>query len=496
MDTQPGTRFTDITIEEVTIVTVMYSRECAQAMQQRLNVINGQYSLFSNDNLELLNQIILQFYHRYGVAPQPESLAVLLNSETMPLLTVAKRLAQHHNPQPDNFSAMLDRLTELAILRTAADHLLQCADEMEREKVDGIEQLVRKLHHVINTRSTGQSVIEASDWQEQKWVEDYIKYHRKPDLYRIKLALGPLSERIGTVTYGEMVSLYGGVNQGKSFLLGHLAWNLFYNNGLHVVHVTLETSKRFVEWRYTARALKEIFGQTLVSFNDFRNGTITPKQLRWIAELTSPTILGTQGSLFIMDIPEEYANVTILPALLNEFRPDKPTDVIVIDYATLMRLQGHQNGKNPLEWDVIGLLSKELREQLARSRTITNSSGEKGTILLTASQTNPQHSMKRSVQHFIKNVQATDVGLSYLYSQPVDVGIHLRREHDATFWEKTQQNQPPPPDLLLLVLTKSRHTGGTGYHCWFRPDWENWDLGPAVKPDELIDQMPADEVII
>lgn len=481
-----GAEFADVKVEEIVLATALAEGENADLLRRKRIVTQGKYALFSRPLMEDLAEGILQFYHLYNTPPQPEALVTVMNGQSRDpaLRTTLDRLFKI-TPQPDTYVALLDRLAQLAIMRATSDNLIQCALKMEQGEIDGIEILHHQLTNILQTRSLGTSVVEGSDWKERGWADDYLHYREHLNDYQISLDLGKIGTTLGGASYGQMMSLYGHVNHGKSFLLGHLAWDFFRRQGLHVVHVTLETAKRFVDWRYAARAIHEITEGTGPGFNDFLQGRVVPRQLKWAAALMDS--LDTPGSLYVLDIPEEFATVDFLTALIQEHRRDYPTDVVIIDYAALMRLS-HNTGQNPLEWDVQALLSKELRDGLARSRTLTNSTGEKGVFLLTANQTKPD-TTKKSVDRFAKTIQASDVGISYLISQPVDFGIHLRREKDIGYWEQEEKGEKPPDDLLMLVLSKSRYTGGIGTKCWFRPNWENWVLGPMLNGDEVMDSL-------
>jgi len=484
----------NVRLEEVLLATIIKDPNCASTFREQWEHIKPYYHLFGKEIHNVILEVILDFYREYHSTPSYEALIAHSNSASGDPV-FRNCLQQIINTEPDilGFQAILAQVINQAILRRSADVILKCAESIEKEgDIDQLEKLTHHLSEIISTRRSGEKIINAGYWHDGDWIQDYRTYISEQGT-SVKLNLGTLTERIGPVSYGEMVSIYGAVNHGKSFLLGHLGWDLFCHQNMHVVHVTLETARRFVEWRYTARALREL-GVESVGFNDFRSGNITEHQLKWMKDVTR--LFSTDGSLLILDIPEQYATIDALTAIILEEHKDKPVDIILIDYATLMRLSASRYHSNdPYDWKTVGVLAKDLRDNLARSRVLINSAGEKGTILITASQLSPE-SINQTLSRFMREVKATDVGLSYLYSQPVDFGIHIRREHDYRFMENVEEDpfrENAPEDLLLLVLTKSRYTGGLGSRCWFRPDWENWVLGSPLSHSEVQESLGLTE---
>lgn len=486
------TKYTDPKLEERVLAGALAQQDCAEQLQRRRLGTRNLYSLFDTEVADTAAEAIFAYWQMYGVAPTTDALRMFLNGSGAAIRMVVEQALKIPAPG-DNFPAFLDQLAHLAIVRASSTVVLQFAKVLDEKQVDGVEILQHQLAEILSTRHLGQNVIEGGDWQEEseQWVESYRQHRDRQSTHQINLNLGSVGEKIGGASYGETLCLYGGVNQGKSFLLGHLAWEMFAKQGLHVVHLTLETAKRFVDWRYASRALYDLMGEEAPGFNDFRGGRISETQLKWIQAYVDKGV-ESPGSLYVLDIPEEYANVDMVTSLVKERRKGRPVDAIVVDYSTLMRLR-QQGRRGSLDWDVLAELSKELRDNLARSRYLTNSAGDKGVFLLTAGQTNPQQTVKKSPNAFAKTVQATDVGFSYAVAQPIDYGVHLRKEKAEDFWGHADMQgvipEALPPDLLLLVLSKSRYTGGAGVRSWFRPNWENWFLGDPLSSEEVANAL-------
>jgi replicative DNA helicase len=133
----------------------------------------------------------------------------------------------------------------------------------------------------------------------------------------------------GGLAGNELGVIIGGPGAGKSMVLVHLG-AAAVKAGKNIVHITLELGKRSVGTRYDSWFTKYPIDKIPFFRSDVKEKLMSMRE--------------GMGSLKIQEYPTKSASILKLKAYVNKLKATGfKADMIIIDYADLLRPSGNNN---------------------------------------------------------------------------------------------------------------------------------------------------------
>jgi hypothetical protein len=229
-----------------------------------------------------------------------------------------------------------------------------------------------------------------------------------PDKFRgLLTGIRKLDIEMGGMMPGEVGMIIGASGKGKSSCIRDVGIEAA-NQGARVCLVSAEQRKTLARRQLLAR----LSGRT---YTDLKFGRVSDDEIEGeirvkMAEVRSKM----KGDVEILDVPENCSVGRVRSEIAARLR--KRYDVYLWDHLGCMDATKDIQGDR-YDWKVQAQIAEEVR---VFSRTEPNTSGERGVVCWCAVQDRPASARK-------KDVEVSDVGLSYLLGWGAHCAIHIQR---------------------------------------------------------------------
>lgn len=292
-------------------------------LRQVFDILKSEY--FDSDASEWLVREIMSYVHEYEKLPTLDVLKVRINTIDRDVLKISVvdtlKFAWNHL-ESDDLQYVKEQTIDFCKNQCIKNAILDSVELLEQGKYDVIKQKVddaMKAGHDSNLGHEYKTMI----------VERYEDSVRNV----VSTGWGVIDEITqGGFGKGELVLFAAPPGIGKSWSLiniGVAAMKL----GKTVVHYTLELNEGYVGQRYDAVLSK-----------------IAVANLKYNMEDVKKSVTSVKGDLIVKQYPTKTASVTSLKAHMDKMiLQDKRPDVVIVDYADLLRGPSNKERYEELE---------------------------------------------------------------------------------------------------------------------------------------------------
>jgi len=379
---------------------------------------------------------LLTFSNEYNALPTIEQISTQARDEYHIIDGISKN--------PNLQQSVLDSAENFCRQRALEIAILEAADRVNNGQSTGIDKIIKEAQMVSVKKDLG-----IDFWEDQ---DEWLK-HLEIEMGTVKTGWATFDKMLdGGFNWGSLnyvVSVSGG---GKSLALANigLAMSLM---GYNVAYLTYELDKELVGKRIMAMA----------SNIPYRN--ISTQQNKVIDTLNMKRMNTKPGIFRIINMPNGSTTQDLESVLQEvEIALDKQINIIIVDYADLMRCNDRRIDPNNIH--LVGKSISEDLRAMARERTRTG----KNTLILTASQIGKD---AMSEMEFDMNQIAGSVGKT--------------NTADLIFSVRTNSAMKQRGEYELKVL-KARNAG-----CVDKKLKLKYNVDTLLMSD--IEEMPADNPI-
>lgn len=283
------------------------------------------------------------------------------------LLTLGNIAARKNHKVDRDF--IRDRLSNFITYRATQRAIIESVDLLEQGEFDKLRKVIDDATQIGRLRIAPDIGLDFSDFSAKIAAYENDRVH----VNRMSTGITTLDRVLqGGMKAGTLGLLIAPSGKGKTMGLvqfGALALSAGYN----VLHVTLEISDVTVSLRYEARLLG-------FPINDIR------RNLSRYKSKIQDVINNMTASLVIKEWPGSSVSVYDIMAFINslELRTKRKPDLVLVDYADLLRPVSRQNDKRfEIEETFVSLskLAKEAKVAVWTASQVTKASFRSGDIL-------------------------------------------------------------------------------------------------------------------
>lgn len=295
------------------------------------------YTYFESEATQWIIKQILSYYSEYKCPPTLEVMKVKLQQvEDTTLKTLIKEALKdaYKNLEANDLPFIKEDTLDFCKNQELKKAILQSVDLLKNSKYDDIKSLI---DHAIKA---GADTNIGHDYA----VEVDQRYSESARLVRSTPwdAINSITE--GGFGKGELIILAAGPGGGKSMGLVNIAVHSI-KQGLNVIYYTLELNEAYVSKRI----------DSLVS-------GIVQANLKYHLDDVKDAISKIPGKVIVKYYPTKSASVNTISAHIEKcittgFKPD----VVIVDYADLLRDTSTYTNKNSRKDEVLGGIYEELR---------------------------------------------------------------------------------------------------------------------------------------
>jgi len=350
-------------------------------LEQSFDIINPHF--FDTDEGKWVSEKILSYYSQYRSSPTIDYFKIELSSETDETLKLSCKdiLVKILRASKDtDLKYVQDTFLDFAKNQSLKSAIIRSVDLLQSGQYDSIKSLVDNALRSGQPKNIG-----------HMWLDDIDE--RLISSPRNTISTGwPVIDSIsgGGLAGGELGVIVAPSGAGKSWVLSHLGAVALKQNKT-VVHYTLELNDKYLGIRYDT------------IFTGIEPGKIPNNY-----DLVKNTIQKIPGKLIIKYYPTKGASANTLLTHIQQLKSlGHPPDIMLVDYADLLRSTERSDGK----YEEMGAIYDQLR----------GLAGELNIPCWTASQ-----SQRSSIQDDI--IQADKIADSYQKIMKGDLVISVSRK--------------------------------------------------------------------
>jgi replicative DNA helicase len=367
------------TFQSQVIVSLMKN---AGFLAQSMDVITSDF--FDSDASKWIINKIVDYYTQYKKPPTlayfRAEVSELSKNESLKVAVLEQLRSSHSHFTDTDLTYVQERFLEFCKNQTLKNAILRSADLLKLGRYGDIKAMIDTAMKAGTQKDIGLI-----------WSDDFDVRHAENARDTVATGWAALDRHLdGGLGPGELGCIMAPSGIGKSWALTHLGKTSLLA-GKNVLHYTYELNQNYQGVRY-----------------DTSISGIEPAEIKNHLEEVRSIVATVPGNLVVKYFPSRTANVHTLEAHIDylqmiEFIPD----VIIVDYADLMR----SNGKAEARYQELGYIYEELRSL----------AGELQVPLWTASQT------QRS-SHNDDIIEADKVAESYDKVKTSDVLLSISRK--------------------------------------------------------------------
>lgn len=227
--------------------------------------------------------------------------------------TILNRMENAGVPQPP---AVVHAVREFIVRQGVANLVSDLAMDLDRNKAPNLEGLSRKISRLTTTRDGLDTLGEDYLGYNRAYVENLVQNRVPSGIRRIDESIGG---GLGPKEFGIIIAPFGGGKTATIVNFGAQALLL----GKRVLHLTMEIHTPMVVMRYDMRL----------------GGLTTPEILRdhSLVGNARKRVKDAGGSLVIVDKSHEDLTILGLERLIEATSKEAPIDLVLVDYADLLR---------------------------------------------------------------------------------------------------------------------------------------------------------------
>jgi replicative DNA helicase len=338
------TKFNDISVEKIVISYLLKSNSYVEESLSKLSVFS-----FCDENNKKLFDLILRYFKKYNKTLSRDVLEKFLKKnekefsvELQFVLLLLYDDISKTRTDDSGFRFYLNELRELEIKRelytTVSDTIEDLANDRDVKKslseitekilriksLDSSEEVTRKLLLDINS--------------EERWKE-YLDKKEHPEKYRgVPYGMTELDQITGGQFPSKLGMVFGRLKKGKSRFLFNVACNdadLKYR----VMYITIEMELAMLQLMWESR-------YTGITFNDLRDAKLTEEEENIYKNYLS-NLEEKKCPFYVVDISRGLTPLMVdYEVMLHQKIFGVKPDIIIIDYANLMRADEKSNDRS------------------------------------------------------------------------------------------------------------------------------------------------------
>lgn len=316
-------------------------------LEQIADILKPEY--FQNESFNWIVSTILKYYSEYKKKPTIDVLKIKLNDVNDDILReeIKSYLVQiYNNFKSDDLEIIQKEAIRFCKHNNMKNTIFQSIDLLKSERWDEIFHIVKKALEAGHDKNLG-----------YEYKKDVESRYNESQRNVVETQWQPINDLVsGGFGRGELVVFVGGSGAGKSWVLANIGFNAL-KQGLNVIHYTLELDQFYTSIRY----------------DSILTG-IPMQNLREDYSKVRTMVDKLPGDLKVKYYPSKSASVMSLRSHIEKcILHGVPPDMIIVDYADLLRHDKYQDKRHQLE-----AIYQELR----------GLAGEYSVPLVTASQSN------------------------------------------------------------------------------------------------------------
>lgn len=310
---------------------------------------------FSNESYVEISNMIIDWNEKYNTIPSFDNLETLVKTKTEDeiqrdyLLTLIDTIRKHVDVSDKDF--VVDETVKFCKQQAMRNAILNSVDLLKREEYDKIYSVVQKALTAGSAKDVGHTYVESTLGR--------TTTQRNPiatgfDMLDGEYMAGGLSE-------GEIGIFLGGTGAGKSFLLAQIAYAAF-KQGLTSVIYSFELAEVPFALRLDSK-FSQIPLTTLLldTKGNHRKEVMESIELE---RKRATKISGREPEVVIKEYPTRGATLPMMKNHLLQLKAkDIVPDVIIVDYADLIRPTRHYKEKRYELQDTVEQLRGWAREE-------------------------------------------------------------------------------------------------------------------------------------
>lgn len=301
-------------------------------LEQTHDIIVPHY--FENDANKWIVEKILWYFQEYRTIPTMEvfkqEVDKLDSSNVLRVSVIEHLKSVYKNLNSDDLEYVKSEFLTFCKNQAIKNAVLRSADMLQKGQYDDIKVIVDRAMRSGMERNIGHNWVEDLEERVSKMSRDTIPTPWKCINDLIDGGIGP----------GELGCIIAPSGIGKSWLLRAIGAEAL-RRGKRVIDYTFELSQNYVGLRYDTIATG-----------------IEPAEIKNNVDLVRNTISQIPGELIIKYFPTRTASVNHLSAHISRMiQIGKKPDLVIIDYADLMRSTERSNARH----EELGFIYEELR---------------------------------------------------------------------------------------------------------------------------------------
>lgn len=302
--------------------------------------------IFSDDSMEELYWIVRSYYDQYDDIPTVKYLKEYLSLEKETKADKALKEVMDSELVTD-VRGILDLHLKTIIKNNLTKKVKAIHNKLKLSSVSDIEEMLEELQEAVEDSYSYISNVEASeallfgDDAADNYRKRYRQSKQTQDFFVGEYGLKEIDDHTGGVIQGDLITILGYTNQGKSPLMRFIAYQQILR-GKNVVIFPLETTKERIEESFYllhANNTKRFgYGKPRITSDDLKHGRLTEEQESYFLDEVVPDFTNSKdlGMLYIYQ-PEDEITLDKLKSKVRQIHNSvMPVDYLILDAAYLV----------------------------------------------------------------------------------------------------------------------------------------------------------------
>jgi replicative DNA helicase len=382
----------------------------------------------NNTNIDIISsceedKIILNkltdYYNKYEQKPNIENILKELESDPQKCLLVKSRIKSLSKitKDPDQYEYLIDKL-KADWAKNEINEIIKndyLSEEIDLSNSEKVAKVIKKINANLakienNINKNGEGEYSFTTMEIDKKIGEIIKRDIS-SVKRFKLGHDILDKETGGFMPGEVLIVLGNINQGKSFVLTNIVFEM-WQQGHNVLLLTGEMNPRMFDERIFSRA-------TGVLYSNILNGkdALSEEDKKYLEQLANNVKQRKNNIVTKYVTASDTANS--VRKYIEELEKTKGfiPDVLVVDSFECMA----PINKKPDLWENLGQITTDFKN-LAE----TYKDG-KGLFVISTHQAKTE-----TLEKAFKDINISDVGKSKIIAEKADAAFYMRAQDDIS----------------------------------------------------------------
>ncbi|EJF06088.1 replicative DNA helicase [Thiovulum sp. ES] len=308
---------------------------------------NKEEHIFTESSNLALYHVLADYYVKFDKMPQESYLEEMFKLEKESEAKESyKELKTYEGTEQDIVPIVILQLKH-TIKHTFQRKLKASANATKTANLSNIEDLILELQEtledlqrLLDTAEVNESLLHG-DSAADSFRKRYRKNKDNNSYFVSEYGLKPLDNHLGGIIRGDLISVLGYTNQGKSPLLRFIAYKQLLQ-GKNVIFVPLESDhdKSIDQFLVLHANNIERFGagNPVITMDNLKHSNLTQEAEDYLLDTVVEDFTNSDdmGTLYIFQPEDEIAFEELKSKVRMVHKNIMPVDFLVIDYATLL----------------------------------------------------------------------------------------------------------------------------------------------------------------